>query len=59
MRINILAATIITCYLLPITCILFLSEKWILCLLHSDGRWRTMSGYTTVSLGSTNKRLQI
>jgi len=44
MRINILAATIITCYLLPITCILFLSEKWILCLLHSDGRWRTVSG---------------
>ena len=40
---------LITCYLLPVTYYLllvffFLSEKWILCLLHSDGRWRTMSG---------------
>ena len=60
MRINILAATIITCYLLPITCILFFYLK---------NGFSAFSipmvvgapcpGYTTVSLGSTNKRLQI
>lgn len=51
MRINILAATIITYYLIPITYLFFLSEKWILCLLHSDSRWRTVSGVDDCLVG--------
>ena len=59
MRINILAATIITYYLIPITYLFFYLKNGFSAFSIPMVVGAPCPGYTTVSFGSTNKRLQI